>query len=226
VETSEKRIYNRCNSFEGGTKMISIQKDSDTAIIVVHEIYGINQHMKYVCQSLSEYDFDVLCPNLLERETPFDYSQEEDAYSNFMENVGFTNALVAIKNLLSDIKDEYEKIFVVGFSVGATVAWLCSEEQLVDGIIGYYGSRIRNYMEISPQCPTLLFFPQEEKSFNVDELISALDNKNKVEVHKFNGQHGFSDPFSPKYNEESAKKAFNQMLIFLRKHLDVLNGNR
>jgi dienelactone hydrolase len=39
--------------------MISIQKGSDTAIIVVHEIYGINQHMKYVCQSLSEFDFDV-----------------------------------------------------------------------------------------------------------------------------------------------------------------------
>lgn len=89
--------------------MISIQKDSDTAIVIVHEIYGINQHMKYVCQLLSEFDFDVLCPNLLERETPFDYSQEEDAYSNFMENVGFTDALVIIKNLLSDIKDEYKK---------------------------------------------------------------------------------------------------------------------
>jgi Dienelactone hydrolase and related enzymes len=205
--------------------MISIQKDSDTAIVIVHEIYGINQHMKYVCQLLSEFDFDVLCPNLLERETPFDYSQEEDAYSNFMENVGFTDALVIIKNLLSDIKDEYKKIFVVGFSVGATVAWLCSEEQLVDGIIGYYGSRIRNYLEISPQCPTLLFFPQEEKSFNVDELISALDNKNNVEVHKFNGQHGFSDPFSLKYNEASAKKAFYQMLFFLLETFRSINSD-
>ncbi len=156
--------------------MFSIQKDSDTAIIVVHEIYGINQHMKFICQSLSEYDFDVFCPNLLDKEMPFDYSQEEDAYSNLMKNIGFTNALITIKNSIMDIKDEYKKIFVVGFSVGATVAWLCSEEQLVDGIIGYYGSRIRNFMDISPQCPTLLFFPQEETSFNVDELISTLDN--------------------------------------------------
>ncbi|WCN38659.1 dienelactone hydrolase family protein [Aneurinibacillus uraniidurans] len=202
--------------------MFSIQKDSDTAIIVVHEIYGINKHMEFICQSLSEYDFDVLCPNLLERELPFDYSNEENAYSNFMKNVGFTNALVTIKNLLMDIKDEYKKIFVVGFSVGATVAWQCSEEQLVDGIIGYYGSRIRNYMEISPQCPVLLFFPQEEKSFNVDELVLALDNKNKVEVHKLNGKHGFSDPFSLKYNKESAKKSFNQMLVFLQRHLVIL----
>jgi dienelactone hydrolase len=77
---------------------------------------------------------------MLEQETPFDYSQEEDAYFNFMENIGFTNALVIIKSLLSEIKDGYKNIFVAGFSAGATVAWLCSEERLVDGIIGYYGS--------------------------------------------------------------------------------------
>ncbi|WP_327862649.1 hypothetical protein [Aeribacillus composti] len=77
---------------------------------------------------------------MLEQETPFDYSQEEDAYFNFMENIGFTNALVMIKSLLSEIKDGYKNIFVAGFSAGATVAWLCSEERLVDGIIGDYGS--------------------------------------------------------------------------------------
>ncbi|CAI6087058.1 dienelactone hydrolase family protein [Cohnella sp. JJ-181] len=195
--------------------MYNIQKDSDTAIIVVHEIYGINQHIKFMCQSLSEYNFDVLCPNLLNGEMHFDYSQEEEAYSNFMKNVEFTNALITIKNLITDIKDKYKKLFIVGFSAGATIAWLCSQEQRVDGIIGYYGSRIRNFMNISPRCPTLLFFPREEPSFNVDELISALDNKIKVEAYRFNGKHGFSDPFSAKYNEESAKKAFSQMLIFL-----------
>jgi dienelactone hydrolase len=203
--------------------MISIQKNSDVVIIVVHEIYGINQHMYDVCQSLAQYGFDVLCPNLLERETPFDYSQEKVAYHNFMENVGFTNAFLKIKNLLSNIKDRYTKIFVVGFSVGATVAWLCSEEQFVDGIIGYYGSRIRNYAEISPQCSTLLFFPQAEKSFNVDELIKALDNKDNVEIHKFDGQHGFSDPYSPKYNEISALNAFNKMINFIQKHSGALS---
>jgi dienelactone hydrolase len=196
--------------------MISIQNDSDTAIIVVHEIYGINKHMDYVCESLSKYDFDVYCPHLFEQNKPFNYLQEEAAYLNFMENVGFANALATINQLLTKIKDEYKKIFIVGFSVGATVAWLCSEEQLVAGIIGYYGSRIRNHLETSPQCPALLFFPQEEKSFHVDELISALDRINNVEVHKFSGRHGFSDPYSPHYNEESAEKAFHQMMIFLQ----------
>jgi len=56
-----------------------------------------------------KFDFDVFCSIMLEQETPFDYSQEEDAYFNFMENIGFTNALVIIKSLLSEIKDGYKK---------------------------------------------------------------------------------------------------------------------
>ncbi len=131
-----------------------------------------------------------------------------------MENVGFADAFNKIRDILSEVKNKYKKIFIIGFSVGATVSWLCSEEERVDGIVGYYGSRIRNYVEISPRCPTMLFFPQEEPSFNVDELISILDKKN-IELHKYNGQHGFSDPFSTEYNLESTERAFIKIVKFL-----------
>jgi dienelactone hydrolase len=193
--------------------MLNIQKNSDTVIIVIHEIYGLNRHMQGFCELLSKQGFDVICPDLLERERPFDYSEEDAAYRHFIENVGFTGALFKIKDIVSDIKDAYQKIFILGFSAGATVAWLCSEEECVDGIVGYYGSRIRNYAELAPRCPALLFFPQEEPSFNVDELISALESKD-VEVHKFMGGHGFSDPYHSKYHAESAQAAVSKMLEF------------
>lgn len=200
-----------------GYKLLNIHNKSDTVIIVVHEIYGINQHMRYICQTLSDKGFDVICPNLLKQETPFEYSQEEFAYRNFMDNIGFTNASDVIKSVLMNIKDKYKKVYIVGFSVGATIAWLCSEEDCLDGIVGYYGSRIRKYIGIEPLCPTLLFFPEKEQSFNVDELISCFEEKN-IEIHKFNGQHGFSDPYSPNYNEKSAQEAFRRMFDFFLKH--------
>ncbi|MED1467602.1 dienelactone hydrolase family protein [Bacillus salipaludis] len=197
--------------------MLQILKKSGNLIVVIHEIYGINQHIKDFCDLLSKQDFDVICPNLLEREQPFDYSEEETAYLNFMENVGFSDAVHKIKNLLLGVKNNYQKIYIIGFSVGATVAWLCSEEECLDGVVGYYGSRIRNFKQIVPRCPTILFFPQEEQSFSVDDLISNLDKKN-LEIYKCFGQHGFSDPYSSKYNEKSSQNAFNEMLKFLMKH--------
>jgi dienelactone hydrolase len=195
--------------------VLKINKKSDKLIIIVHEIYGINQHMVELCELLSEQNFDVLCPNLLEQEIPFDYSQEVKAYHNFMDNVGFTNGLHKVKNILLDIQDEYSKIFIIGFSVGATVAWLCSEEECVDGIVGYYGSRIRDYVNIYPKCPVLLFFPKVEKSFNVDELVSTLDKPN-IDVHICRGEHGFSNPYSSKYNEELAQNTFRETLSFFK----------
>ena len=68
------------------------KETSCNAIIVVHEIYGINQHMKDFYHTLMEYDFDVICPNLIGKITRFDYVQEEIAYHHFMGNVGFTTA--------------------------------------------------------------------------------------------------------------------------------------
>ncbi|MDN4080390.1 dienelactone hydrolase family protein [Paenibacillus polymyxa] len=196
--------------------MISIDKKSDTLIVLLHEIYGINQHIQNFCSLLSDENYDVICPNLIGKETPFDYSQEEAAYAHFMKNIGFERASYHIESLLLSIQARYKKVFIVGFSIGATIAWLCSKEKYVDGIVGYYGSRIRNYLEITPHCPTLLFFPQEEISFNVDELISALDNHN-IRVHKFSGQHGFSDPYSPRYHVHSAQQSFIEMVEFFRK---------
>ncbi|MDN4084509.1 dienelactone hydrolase family protein [Paenibacillus polymyxa] len=196
--------------------MISIDKKSDTLIVVLHEIYGINQHIQNYCSLLSDEGYDVICPNLIGKETPLDYSQEEAAYAHFMKNIGFEHASYHIESLLLSIRARYKKVFIVGFSIGATIAWLCSKEKYVDGIVGYYGSRIRNYLEITPHCPTLLFFPQEEISFNVDELISALDNHN-IRVHKFSGKHGFSDPYSPRYHVHSAQQSFIEMVEFFRK---------
>ncbi|MGN7177197.1 hypothetical protein BK139_14310 [Paenibacillus sp. FSL R5-0490] len=195
-------------------KRHSYDRNSNSLIIVIHEIYGINQHIKSFCELLIKQNFEVICPNLLEREMPFDYSQGEAAYRHFMEHVGFDIAARKIKDLLLDVKDEYETIVIIGFSIGATVAWLCSEEDCVDGIVGYYGSRIRDYLELTPRSPAMLFFPQEEQSFNVDELVLALEKK-KIKAYKFTGKHGFSDPYSSKYDAKSEQEAFSKMLNFL-----------
>ncbi|QII50487.1 dienelactone hydrolase family protein [Bacillus paralicheniformis] len=194
--------------------MIHIQNKSDTAVIVLHEIYGINRHMHEVCRLIAEQGFDVICPNLLNRDQPFDYAEEKAAYLFFMENVGFPGVLRKINTIISKLDRQYLKIILLGFSVGATAAWLCSEDERVDGIAGYYGSRIRDYLNISPSCPALLFFPEKEQSFDVDECISQLESK-KVKTVKLKGEHGFSDPYSVKYNRQSSQIAYEMMMEFL-----------
>jgi len=53
----------------------------------------------------------VLFLNLLAVDMVFDYTEEDLAYRNFMNNVGFTDASQKVRHLLADIKDQYKKIF-------------------------------------------------------------------------------------------------------------------
>ena len=197
--------------------MIRIQNNSDTAIILVHEIYGINDHIMGACNRLAKQKYDVLCPNLLaNRQAPFNYSEEPIAYHYFTQNVGFSLAQQQVEELSLRIRDQYRYCFIVGYSIGATIAWLCSQHKdLYSGVVGFYGSRIRDYKEIEPKCPVLLFFPKAEENFEVDCLMQELSVKRNVSVVKINALHGFADPWSSKYCKEMSEKTFAQIIDFI-----------
>lgn len=196
--------------------MIEYRNGSNKAVVVIHEIYGINNHIEKVSIGLSKLGFDVFVPDMLGDKQVFDYAEESSAYSNFMDNVGFVKASNLIISCLHSIRDRYEKVYVLGFSVGATVAWLCAgEHSLCDGVAGLYGSRIMDYLSATPSCPVLLLFPQKEKSFNVDDLIDTLDKMDSVHAEKLSGNHGFADPFSRNYNEDSFILARDKVLDFI-----------
>ena len=44
-----------------------------------------------------------------------------------MNDIGFEKGFAQVQNLLLELKDTYKEIHIVGFSIGATIAWLCSE---------------------------------------------------------------------------------------------------
>lgn len=196
--------------------MFTIRNNSDTLVIVLHEIYGINPHISGVCSNIAELGYDVVCPDLLDGKPSFAYAQEGEAYQYFLNFVGFESSAKRITFLMRQEEKDYKRIFLMGYSIGATIAWLCTANNIkCDGMIGYYGSRIRDYMEISPKCPALLLFPEAEKSFDPKELQKELLEKQMVEVHIFKGTHGFADPFSIKYNEKSSGEANRMAEDFL-----------
>jgi dienelactone hydrolase len=202
-------------------KMLNYHKGSDTLIVVLHEIYGINGHITKVCKALAEEGYDVICPDLLDGKPPFDYDREEDAYLYFMNFVGLEASAKRTTFLLRQEEGRYKNIVLLGFSVGATVAWLSCVTAIkgdenfhfggslinCSGMICYYGSRIRDYTEVALKCPALLIFGEQEKSFDPRDLQKELEPMEQATVHILKGSHGFADPDSPYYNVESAKEA-------------------
>ncbi|MDD3168134.1 MAG: dienelactone hydrolase family protein [Eubacteriales bacterium] len=215
--------------------MLEYRNDSDVLIVVLHEIYGINDHITGVCQRLDESGYDVICPDLLVGKPAFDYTREEEAYRYFMNFVGLEASVKKIAFLLRQEEKAYRQIFLLGFSVGATIAWLCSGDPAkcsgvfpycgsynkLSGVVGCYGSRIRDYTQLVPSCPVLLLFPEEEKSFDPYMLQKELSKKERTEVHILKGKHGFADPYCTNYNEASFFQAEQITTEFLDRIKEV-----
>lgn len=161
---------------------------------------------------MREADFAVFCPNNIGRPC-FSYEASQEAYDHFVQNIGF-DIYKNVDGVIGSLKREYDSVFVLGFSVGATIAWRCCENQLCDGIVACYGSRIRDYPDLTPACPTLLLFAARD-SFDVDYLAGQLQGKDSLTVRIFDAAHGFLDPFSPHYDKIQADSAAAAILEFL-----------
>lgn len=187
-------------------------ENSKQAIIVLHEIYGVNEFVKDQCQKFIEAGYDVYSPNMIDK-PPFSYEESTEAYNFFTKNIGF-EVYMKISNLVNQLKDKYDDVFILGFSVGATIAWRCCENSLCSGIVACYGSRIRDYTRLNPTCPTLLLFAKED-SFDVRALVCQLRDKPRLSIIEFDAEHGFLDSHSKHYNAQQAKRAEESITYFI-----------
>lgn len=175
----------------------------EKAILLLHEIYGINDFIKEEVNFYASKGFTLFCPNLIKREA-FPYFEEDKAYNYFMEEVGLAPGK-SLKREIEDFKKVFEKLILIGYSVGGTLAWQLALENEVDGFICIYGSRIRDYLKEAPSTEGLLIFSKNEA------FAGEMDK-----AHIFDAGHGFMD----RYNKNYDKKAF----VKARKLIDEYLG--
>lgn len=193
--------------------MLRLKGDAKKLIILLHEIYGLNDHIRQYAYHFFCSGYDVLCPDFICTEKAFDYVEEKAAYQHFIEQVGFDKAYEEVSSFIKQERFWYEEIHIIGFSIGATVAWLCSSMEEVTSVSGYYGSRIREALHVNPICPVLLIYGKQGKSFDVKQLAENLTAKD-VFIYTLEGGHGFADPYSVAYHEPSCKTALSYIQIF------------
>lgn len=202
IKPSNDRLYTV------GILIFKIQKEAEgkemkkRVVILLHEIYGVNHFIVDQGELLGASGFDVVTPNLLGRES-FSYDRKRKAYNYFKKEVGF-DSYIKVNKLVDELVEVYEKVFILGFSVGATLAWRCCENVSLSGILGFYGSRIKDFTELDPLCPTFLILSRDE------HYGSSVGGENLL-IKKVKAPHGFMDKYSKDYDEPAAKE--NQAVI-------------
>lgn len=169
-------------------------------LIVVSDIFGKTESVNQLTAQLSPYYSEVTVIDPYKGQNT-SFENEEDAYQHFQHNSGITKLTALLEKKIIDSKG---KIDIIGFSVGGTSAWEISGKDIstnIRNVVSFYGSRIREKTNISPKYPTSLIFPASEKSFALEPVIQAVENKQNVEVIRTNYLHGFMNRESKNFSE-------------------------
>ncbi|HEI6966057.1 TPA: dienelactone hydrolase family protein [Yersinia enterocolitica] len=185
---------------------------NSNAVVLLHEIYGINDHIRRIRDEWLGREFDVYTPALFPHMTPFGYAQQDEAYRHFSENVGLNP--ISVVSLLSELRKKYTRLLVMGYSVGATLAWLAARNGLCDGVICYYGSRIRQYSDFAPSCPALVIIARYEPAFDTVVMQQELQKFPSVQCAMFDAYHGFCDADNPVFDDGLERQASAKVSTF------------
>ncbi|REL32550.1 hypothetical protein [Thalassotalea euphylliae] len=189
-------------------------------IVLVSDIFGRTPAFEALANSLADITGSQTILFDPYQGENLNFTDEQAAYQYFSQHIGVeTYADMLVKFLTSLNQDEQAKpLTVLGFSVGASVAWLLAchssntgllpDKKLsnnnlpeIKQVIGIYGGQIRNYSALEPDVETRLIFPQSESHFEVTALTEKLATKENVSAYQVPYLHGYLNSHSKNYNQ-------------------------
>lgn len=188
-------------------------------IVVVQEIFGVNAHIREVCDRFAEAGYAAIAPALFDRQEPgFEsgYSPEEvQKAKRFVENPDM-DAYLRDTAAARDVLAATGPVAVVGFCLGGSIAFLSATR--LDGItaaVGYYGGRIAAVADEKPNCPVMLHFGEQDQSIPMSDVETIRDKRPDVETYTYPAGHGFNCDHRSAYAPESAKLSWQRTMEFL-----------
>ena len=181
-------------------------------LVVIQEFFGVNDHIREICRLYGREGFAVISPVLYHRvDKTFPYGKSlpyEEASvpigRTLRAQVGWDNATRDVAAAIAALN--VQKVAVVGYCWGGTLAWLAATRLGVDRAIGYYGGQIHEFAHEKPRCPVMLHFGARDSSIPLArvDLVRSVHPEVTVHVYQEAG-HSFNCDKSPKFHAESSR---------------------
>jgi carboxymethylenebutenolidase len=203
------------------------------AVVVIQEIFGVNQVMRDITDGLAGQGYLAICPDLFWRIEPgIDITDQSEAewkkafelYNAFNVGQGVQDIQATIDVARADVQGN-SKVGAVGFCLGGLLAFLTATRTDADAAVSYYGVGIENRVAEAEKLvrPVLLHIAEEDQfvSKEAQTLIrQALKDHPQVELFTYPGcDHAFARPGGEHYDEAAAKLAGGRTLQFFQRTL-------
>jgi len=202
-------------------------------IVVIQEIFGVNQVMRDIADDLARQGYHALVPDLFWRQEPgiqitdkteAEWAKAFELYKGFSETKGVQD-LIAAADTLRSLAGCTGKVGAIGFCLGGKLAYLMATRSNVDASVGYYGVGIeKDIGETSAITKPLLLHIAEQDKFTPpeaqQEIKDALSKVPTATVYSYPGvDHAFARIGGEHYDKQAADLANERSARFLAANL-------
>ena len=193
-------------------------------VVVIQEIFGVNHHIRAVCDRLALEGYTAVAPALFDRtEKNFECGYTPDEIANARKFIAAPNWDAMLRDTQAAI-DGLKKeglVAILGFCMGGTVAFLAATR--LDGLsaaVCYYGGQIAKFADEKPKCPTQMHFGEIDQSIPMSDVEMIRKKRPDCEIYTYpDAPHGFHCDERASYREAAAKTAWPRTMEFLNKHV-------
>ena len=195
------------------------------AVVVVHENRGLNPYIEDVARRVAKAGFIALAPDGLT--SVGGYPGNDTAGRELQQTVDpvkLMNDFFAAYEFLAADDKTTGKVGVTGFCYGGGVcnAMAVAYPELA-AAVPFYGRQAAAADVPKIQAPLLLHYAELDERINagLPEYEAALKANGKTyEGHVYPGvNHGFHNDTTPRYDEATAKLAWDRTIAFFTQHL-------
>lgn len=192
-------------------------------LVVAQEIFGVNSHIRAVCDGFAAEGYVALAPALFDRYehgVDIGYTPEDIAKGRELKGHAQTDAALGDITAARDALAGVAKIGIIGYCWGGFIAWMAASR--IPGFAcaaPYYGGGILGAVDERPKCPVMAHFGERDSVLPVDGVRKFAAAQPDVQVFIYAADHGFNCDQRGSYDAPAAKLARERTLQFLRQHI-------
>jgi carboxymethylenebutenolidase len=202
-------------------------------IVVIQEIFGVNEVMRKLSDGLAAQGYVALCPDLFWRQEPgiqitdkteAEWQRAFQLYQGFNEDKGVED----LKSTIAALRAHSActgKVGSVGYCLGGKLAYLTATRTDVDCAVGYYGVGIEKALGEAGNIrkPLLLHIAEKDQFVPPEaqaQVKAALGEHPNVTIHSYPGlDHAFARVGGQHYDAAGAEAANRRSAEFFKQHL-------
>lgn len=189
------------------------------ALVVIQEIFGVNSHIRSVCDGYAADGYYCVAPALfdrVQRNVELGYSQDDIVAGRALREKMQWPTVKLDVDIAIAAASRAGRVGITGYCYGGgVVSYAAAHCEGLDAAIGYYGGPWASLIDAVPRCATMLHFAAHDSMIPVSLSADMKNRHSTIITHVYDADHGFNCDQRSHYDAAAAVTARRRTLALL-----------